>query len=76
MSNLKKKVAFLCFIFIGLVSIIPQVNASQLKFSVEPVIPENQKDTSHSYFDLMMKPSEQQTLKVHMRNDTDNEVTV
>lgn len=76
MSNLKKKVAFLCFIFIGLVSIIPQVNASQLKFSVEPIIPVNQKDQSKTYFDLSVKPEDHQVLKIHMRNDTDKEVTV
>lgn len=76
MLNVKKKLVIGLIFLLSLVSIIPQANASQLKFSVEPVIPENQKDTSHSYFDLTMKPSEKQTLKVHMRNDTDNEVTV
>ena len=76
MLHVKRKLIIGLIFLLSLVSVIPQANASQLKFSVEPVIPENQKDTSHSYFDLMMKPSEQQTLKVHMRNDTDNEVTV
>ncbi|TFJ45501.1 cell wall anchor protein [Carnobacterium divergens] len=75
-SNLKKKIAFLCIIFIGVLSLIPQVNASQLKFSVEPIIPENQNDLSKTYFDLRVKPEEKQVLKVHMRNDTDKEVTV
>ncbi|TFJ46694.1 DUF916 and DUF3324 domain-containing protein [Carnobacterium divergens] len=76
MLNVKKKLVIGLIFLLSLVSIIPQANASQLKFSVEPVIPENQKDTSHSYFDLTMKPSEKQTLNIHMRNDTDNEVTV
>ncbi|WP_242590281.1 MULTISPECIES: DUF916 and DUF3324 domain-containing protein [Enterococcus] len=47
-----------------------------MKFSVEPVIPENQKDTGHTYFDLNMTPKQKQKLKVHMRNDTEKEVIV
>ncbi|WP_413480102.1 DUF916 and DUF3324 domain-containing protein [Carnobacterium maltaromaticum] len=76
MTDFIKKTTMGIILFLSLGTIIPQVNASQLKFSVEPVIPENQKNTSNSYFDLMMKPAEKQTLVVHMRNDTENEVTV
>ncbi|EMW5328258.1 DUF916 and DUF3324 domain-containing protein [Enterococcus faecalis] len=50
--------------------------ASELKFSVEPVLPDNQLDNKNTYFDLMVKPEQKQTLVIHMRNDTDKEVVV
>ncbi|MDO6662040.1 DUF916 and DUF3324 domain-containing protein [Bacillus thuringiensis] len=55
---------------------IRQVDASTMKYSVEPVIPENQKDKKNTYFDLNMKPSEEQTIKIRMRNDTNEDVIV
>lgn len=53
-----------------------QANASVLNFSVEPVIPNNQVDKQHTYFDLKMAPSKEQTLVVRLKNDTDEEVVV
>lgn len=53
-----------------------QASASMLKYSVEPVIPENQKDKKQTYFDLNMKPNDKQTVKIHMRNETDEDVIV
>lgn len=52
------------------------VNASQLNFSVEPVLPENQYDTSHTYFDLLVKSGQTQELVINLKNDTKNEVVV
>jgi len=50
--------------------------ASELKFSVEPELPENQVTDKHTYFDLLTKPKQKQTLTLHLRNDTDKDVVV
>lgn len=76
MLKLKRLAIFSLMLFISLVGFMPKVEASELKFSVEPVLPENQRSTGHTYFDLNMKQNQKQTLKVHMRNDTDKEVIV
>lgn len=71
------KKLFTPLFLISLLSVTTNVvQASELKFSVEPVIPENQLDKEHTYFDLLMKPEENQTIKVHMKNDTDKDVIV
>lgn len=52
------------------------VSASELNFAVEPVIPENQRDKTKTYFDLLVKPDIEQTIEINLRNDTENEVIV
>ncbi|MHC9000178.1 DUF916 and DUF3324 domain-containing protein [Enterococcus bulliens] len=57
--------------------IIPSlVQASEFNFAVNPVIPDNQLDKEKSYFDLKLSPSQKQTLKVQLKNDTDKAVTI
>lgn len=53
-----------------------EVSAAELNFSVEPIIPENQRDKKKTYFDLLVKPASTQTIAVNLRNDTENEVIV
>lgn len=50
--------------------------ASEFKFAVMPVIPENQIDKTKTYFDLKMNPGAEQDLEVQLRNDTEKEVIV
>lgn len=52
------------------------VQASELNYSVETVIPDNQIDKKQSYFNLKMTPSQHQELVIHLRNDTDKDVEV
>lgn len=52
------------------------VSASELNFAVEPLIPENQRDKTKTYFDLLVKPDSEQTIEINLRNDTENEVIV
>ncbi len=59
----------------GVMNVLP-VSASKLNFSVEAVIPDNQRDTNKTYFDLNVSPGDQQTLVIHMRNNTDKDVVV
>lgn len=51
-------------------------HASELKFSVEPILPDNPITNKHTYFDLLVKPEQRQILVIHMRNDTEKEVVV
>lgn len=50
--------------------------ASELNFSVNPVIPENQQDKDKTYFDIKLDANQKQVLKVLLKNDTDKEVVV
>lgn len=52
------------------------VQASELNFAVNPIIPENQIDKDKTYFDLELSPGQTQTLEVQLKNDTDKELTV
>lgn len=50
--------------------------ASELKFSVHTILPKNQVDKDHTYYDLLVKPEQEQTLKVTLKNSTKKNVTV
>lgn len=50
--------------------------AMDVRFSVKSIIPDNQRDLSKSYFDLSMKSGQTQTIKVELRNETDQEIIV
>jgi len=50
--------------------------SSGLEFSVRAVLPENQVDQEHTYFDLKMETSQKQTIEVEIWNLTDRELEV
>lgn len=52
------------------------VEAAEMNFSVQAVIPENQVDKGKTYFDLKMNPDQTQDLAIRMKNDTSKDVTV
>ncbi|WP_163654786.1 DUF916 and DUF3324 domain-containing protein [Listeria sp. PSOL-1] len=49
---------------------IKPVLAAEMNFSVQAIIPENQVDTSKTYFDLKMKSGQEQDLQVQLQNNT------
>ncbi|MBQ0137746.1 MAG: DUF3324 domain-containing protein [Kurthia sp.] len=51
-------------------------SAAELNFSVESVLPDNQRDKKQTYFDLRMKPGQEQTVYVLLKNSTKKKVTV
>ena len=53
-----------------------ETSAAELRFSVETEIPENQIDKTKTYFDLMMKPGQEQILKVRAANSTDENLVI
>lgn len=66
--------SMIIFIFVFL-SVGP-VQAAELNFSVNPVIPDNQLDKDKTYFNLKMDSEQEQTLEVVLSNDTEEDVTV
>lgn len=74
---MRKKLFVWATAVICLLGVLP-VNAvaSEFKFAVVPVIPENQIDKTKTYFDLKMNPGAEQDLEVQLRNDTEKEVIV
>ncbi|WP_165964695.1 DUF916 and DUF3324 domain-containing protein [Periweissella cryptocerci] len=64
-------------IFIGAIATSkPAVMASELPFAVKTILPSNQVNKLHTYFDLKVKPGQQQTLRVTLTNDTNRTVVV
>ncbi|MGX7030832.1 DUF916 and DUF3324 domain-containing protein [Vagococcus zengguangii] len=49
--------------------------SSGANFSVQPKIPENQKNST-SYFDLELKPNQEQIIEIEVFNDSDEEIEV
>lgn len=62
--------------FFYLLTLASPTEASELKFSVVPIIPENQIDKQKTYFDLKVIPETEQTLVIQLKNDTDQVVIV
>lgn len=74
MKNLKKWAVF-TLVLSGIIAFGKPAFANQFNFSVKAVLPENQASKA-SYFDLLMKPDQEQTLSVELSNSTDKSVTV
>ncbi|CAM3375293.1 DUF916 and DUF3324 domain-containing protein [Vagococcus fessus] len=72
------KILTTCLLGITLFTAIntEKVQASVFNFAVIPQIPDNQLDGSKSYFDLLLKKGEKETLKVDLTNSTDKEITI
>lgn len=65
----------LAVVFISL-SIGSGAKASELNFGIIPVIPENQRDQSESYFDLQVLNQTKQIIELKVANRTEKVVTV
>jgi len=69
--------AAVCAIFLTGNSIKAEASqTSGLEYSVRPVIPENQRNETTAYFDLLMKPGEEQTLQVEVINHAEEDKTI
>ncbi|MBO0441421.1 DUF916 and DUF3324 domain-containing protein [Candidatus Enterococcus ikei] len=72
---MKKIIAFLSVIFVAGLFCGSTVFAEEMSYSVQAVLPENQK-SDVSYFDLHMNPSEEQELKLKLINYADQPSTI
>lgn len=52
------------------------VYASNLSFTVDPVIPENQIDKTKTYFDLKFVKNTQETIKVNIYNNSEKDLVI
>src|SRR5690625_3617660 len=48
----------------------------QVGYSVQALIPENQLDNKHSYFDLLTEPNQEQELEVIIYNNENEDIVV
>ena len=71
-----RKICLFMFMLVCLVILANKVSASEMSFSVQAVIPENQIDKSQSYFDLKMQPDQSQDLTVELYNNTEKDLTI
>lgn len=79
MKNIRYlKFFILMCMWILLCSAIPVLakESSEVEFAVKAVIPDNQTDQDRTYFDLMMKASQKQTIEVEIWNLTDQEIQI
>lgn len=77
MMKLPKKIVGLLVsvVFLSL-SFSSGAKASELNFGISPVIPENQRDQSESYFDLNVLNQKKQILELKVANRTEKVVTI
>lgn len=75
----EKKVSWL-FLFLFGISLIPVTHAhateSEFKVSIDTILPENQVTPNVKYFDLKMKPSDEQKIVVRLTNHTSEEMNL
>lgn len=65
---MKKIICSLCIICF--ITLFPsyKASASDMAYSVKANLPENQRNKEHTYFDLLMKPKQKQTISITFEN--------
>ncbi len=75
--NAKKKVILLVLFLLSLgFTTMVHAEDSEFKVSVEPLLPKNQITQDVKYFDLRMKPSEEQKITMRLTNHTSEQVVL
>ena len=71
-------IAFSLFLFAGLIFLptMSHAEGEQVSYSVKALLPDNQKNSKHSYFDLQVEPNQTQKLKVEIFNHEARDITV
>lgn len=65
-----------CILFVSVsLPISSFANDNNIGFTIQPELPKNQKDKKVSYFDLRMKPKQQQTIYVRILNTSNKDGT-
>lgn len=75
-SFMKPYVIAIDFLILLSLLSVQTVQASEFNFAVETILPENQRDSGVTYFDLLVTPGQQQELEIRLRNETPNELTI
>lgn len=74
MKNLMKKVALVLIFVFSVLGFRQVALADSNDFSVTPVLTENQNPEVPSYFDLTVTPNQKQTLKIKIKNNSNESV--
>src|SRR5690625_4668442 len=69
-------ISFTMMLTIYLMSSDQVVKGEQVSYSVNALLPENQLDRGHSYFDLRVMPNDEQYLQTEIMNHEQEEITV
>ncbi|WP_430602003.1 hypothetical protein IGJ02_002193 [Enterococcus sp. DIV0724b] len=75
MRNVKISIYGLFLIALFLINPL-HVKAANMDYTISANIPENQIDKSQTYFDLKMKPGQEQELTLNVANSGDKEITL
>lgn len=79
-DHMVKKFTYASLIYLFLMAIILPLTVKatdeRVGYSVKAVIPENQIDMKHSYFDLRMVPNQAQELEVLVYNNESEDITI
>lgn len=75
------KVLLLCAVvcvtsLLGNVIVSEASQSNSLDYSVRPLMPENQRDETKAYFDLLMEPGEEQTIQLEVTNHAEEDKTI
>lgn len=73
---MKKFGIWLTVLLLAILCLPQSGQASKFNFAVDTVIPDNQIDKEKTYFNLKMKPNQEQTLTIKLRNDTNSPVVI
>ncbi|MEG0781568.1 DUF916 and DUF3324 domain-containing protein [Carnobacterium sp.] len=76
MGRLLKWIGIIGFMIGLLFSGAGYVFANEMNFSVQAILPENQRDKKQSYFDLKMEPKQEQVIQIELKNDTEEDIIV
>ena len=71
---MKKKFLIICIFICSTLFISTKVDAASMGYSVKANIPENQIDKDKSYFDLKMKPNEEQAITLTVSNSSEEKI--
>lgn len=76
---MRKLLKYLLILFIGLgnwTGIVAEGAEDEMGvgYSVRAILPENQQENGHSFFDLRMTPGQKQTIQIEISNESDKEV--
>lgn len=75
--RISKKIKYIILVLFVLTLFDRQaIYASELSFNVEPMIPENQVDQTKTYFDLKTEPNMEETIKVNVYNNSDQDIVI
>lgn len=76
LKNKTKSILAIAVFLSLLFGVVRVAHADATKFTVNPILPDNQIEESASYFNLLMKPGEEQKIQIQLMNSSDSDINV